>query len=100
MSSNSQNLRTDVATARKYIELLSNIEGVYSIGVGGSRSPKSTKTARIDSDWDIHVLMVNPCKLPSPRSSELHGEVHAFTSARKRDVEVWPSDKHGILKDG
>ncbi len=98
LSSNRSSLSTDKALAAKYVQALSELEGVTAVNVGGSRSPKSAKTERSDSDWDFHVITANAQLLPQPLQWGLHGEAHCFPSDRKKDVQVWPSDEYGLLK--
>lgn len=97
LSSNRRKLSTDPKLARVYVLALSRLKGVTAVNVGGSRSPKSANIAREDSDWDFHVITANPRKLPPPKQWGLNGEAHCFPTSRKKDVEVWPTDKHGLL---
>lgn len=78
---------------------ISQIDGVEAVNVGGSRSPKSANPAREDSDWDFHVMTANAKRLPLPSQFGLHGEAHCFPTARKKDVEVWPTDVHGLITE-
>lgn len=97
LSSNCKNLSTDKELAHAYVLALSQLEGVTAVNVGGSRSPKSADDAHAQSDWDFHVMMANPHTIPQPSQWGLHGEAHSFASARKKDVQVWPDDEHGLI---
>lgn len=98
LSSNTKKLRTDQLLAREYVRAVSGLEGVTAVNVGGSRSPKSAEDSHEESDWDFHVMWQTPMELPQPIQWGLHGEAHGFLTARKKDVQVWPEDKYGLLE--
>ncbi len=74
-----------------------------SIHLGGSRSPKSSKKPRDNSDWDLLFVTVQPnVRLPSLRlTGQLHGDAVVLTpgqlAGRKGTVQVWPNDPHGAI---
>lgn len=105
--------RTDLdvsATAvASYIDWLGGLDLVTTIYCFGSRSPKSKRDAREDSDWDFAAITRGTAKvtIPNPRRQGLHLDVLTIPSDKEElwlsykpaAVEIWPTDKYGVLSN-
>ena len=91
------------AKAHSYIVgYLAKIPYVKKIYVHGSRSVKTSRKPRHDSDWDIVALTTKNFKVTNPRlTKELLADVAMVTTINEnfsqRLTEVYPTDKHNLI---
>lgn len=70
--------------------------------INGSRSPKSVKNAREDSDWDfLCVAPKGKYHVATMRERGLHGDmIHVedhMIEHYSQAVEIWPTDQSGLF---
>lgn len=97
-------LPNDKIAAQRYVEWLSSNSRIHKIYIGGSRSPKSKKPPRKESDWDFIATTIDDTKvlIMSPRQlNQIHGDLIVIpedsVKHQTKAVEIWPTDKHNII---
>ncbi len=111
MSKARPDLDVSVDKAREIVKWLGELRMVERVMITGSRSPKSRKESRDDSDWDIAVVS-NAKNLVLPNLEKtygFHGHITVMSEAfirqlvpgsmvGKKLVEIYPTDKYGVLE--
>ena len=101
MSGNRDNLPNTKADARAFVKYLADRGLIKKLYIHGSRSPLVEKQPREDSDWDFfYVPTVPNMKLMHPRKTrQLNACFAIFKEGNPTFVEIYPTDKYGILKN-
>lgn len=88
MSVNRDNLPVSREAARSYYEVLKRNPLIKEVYLKGSRSPKTKREARFDSDWDIEVTTsAQKVLIVSPRAmGVLHADVHIVSKPGENSV--------------
>jgi len=101
VSSNTKGLPNSVADARAFVEYITRSGVITKLYILGSRSPKTSRQPRLESDWDIGYEPAN-LHFISPRKTGMLNccFVPMITEHSKRvGVEIYPTDEYNILKD-
>lgn len=101
MSKPNPNLSHNTQDIARYVQHVAAMSYVSTIYIVGSRSPLSRKESRPDSDWDLMIERSGEGHIMQPRKWP-HLLLADLMPYRERPdmVEIWPEDKHGILKNG
>jgi len=99
LSNPQPHLDNSVKGVREYLEHLTETGLVESVWLGGSRSPKSPKNSREDSDWDLQLITGTEKKeLPQPADFGFYIDLFIFDKPSKYAVQLWPIDEMRILQ--
>jgi len=99
MSSNRKGLPNNIADARAFVEYITRSGSIDKLYILGSRSPKTKRKPRPESDWDIGYEPTN-LHFISPRKTGMLNccFVPMKTEHSKRvGVEIYPNDPYNIL---
>ena len=111
MSKPRPDLTVSKSVEKKIVKWLGNLHMVERVMITGSRSPKSGRKPRKDSDWDI-VVVSNAKNLILPdleKTYGFHGHITVMSEefieglvpesmVGKKLVEIYPTDEYGVLK--
>lgn len=109
MSQPRPDLDNSVKALKEYITYIKNYSGLVEIRLWGSRSPLKRKQHRDDSDWDLIVVWERPTRSIDPRTRlGFHADIASVGKedfskwtgrAVKTSIQIYPTDKHNILKE-
>lgn len=90
MSRKRPELANTKAAVEKMAKSLRAMPGVKSVLVKGSRSPRTKKDPRPDSDWDLEAVVEDMTVfLPSPRDAyKVHADLHRVLEPNTNAVPI------------
>lgn len=107
MSRPRTDLSVDINDVKPFVQFLGGIAFVEAVYINGSRSPKSKRPPREDSDWDFICVVstTSPVKMRCARVSHgIHADAIYIQSQQlahySKAVMVWPNDVEGIFENG